>query len=64
VDGGTPFYDLTISAVTTNSYTLQAKRINPGPQSQDDCGELTLSHTGKRDIVVDNGSNITAADCW
>lgn len=62
IDGSIKYYDLTIAAITPNSYTLQATRI--GDQIGDDCGELTLTHTGKRDIIADQGSMLDAADCW
>jgi type IV pilus assembly protein PilE len=64
VDGGTAYYDLIIKAVTASSYTLQATRINPGAQANDECGELTLTHTGKRDIIPAQGSTLDAANCW
>ncbi|WP_394752085.1 type IV pilin protein [Crenothrix sp.] len=63
VDGGTKYYDLTISAVTPNSYTLQATRINSSAQANDDCGDLTLKHTGERNI--DKATDgITKDLCW
>ncbi|SJM96161.1 Tfp pilus assembly protein PilE [Crenothrix polyspora] len=63
VDGGTKYYDLTIAAVTDNSYTLQAKRINPGAQANDECGDLTLMHTGERGIA-NAADGITKELCW
>jgi type IV pilus assembly protein PilE len=61
VDGGTKSYDLTISAVTQTTYTLQAAPA--GPQIGDKCGTLTLDQTGAKGI---NGAaaGMTAAACW
>ena len=60
VDGGTPYYNLTIgNDVTTNSYTLNATPT--GAQSNDKCGALTLAQTGARGFT---GTGVTAADCW
>jgi type IV pilus assembly protein PilE len=61
VDGGPAYYNLTISAATVNTYTLNAART--GVQSTDKCGTLTLTQTGARDIV-NQDTGITAADCW
>jgi type IV pilus assembly protein PilE len=58
VDGGTPYYNLTILVVTTDSYTLQAEPINA--QANDKCGKLSLTQTGVRDI----STKISLTDCW
>jgi len=57
VDGGTAFYNLTISAVTASTFTLSAAPTTP--QSGDSCGTLTLLHTGAKGV-----SSSTVADCW
>ncbi len=45
VDGGSAYYDLTISAVTTTSYTLTATRT--GSMTGDArCGDYTLDSVG------------------
>jgi type IV pilus assembly protein PilE len=44
VDGGTPYYNLTISAATSTSYTLRATPI--GTQAND--GILEMNHTESR----------------
>ena len=46
VDGGTPYYNLTISAATASSYTLSAAPI--GVQASDTCGTLTITQTGAK----------------
>ena len=62
VDGGTPYYNLTIAdGVTANSYTLNAAPT--GAQSTDKCGTLTLTNTGARNIA-NAATGITAANCW
>ncbi len=61
VNGGTAFYNLTISSASSNSYTLSAAPT--GAQSSDKCGTLTLTNTGVKNISgADSG--ITVADCW
>ena len=59
VDGGTAFYNLTISAVAANTYTLTATRT--GSMAGDKCGDFTLTNTNTQGIV-----NNTAAlgNCW
>lgn len=48
---------------TTSTYTLIAKRKDPGLQAADKCGDFTLTHTGARG--ADNlASGATAAECW
>ncbi|MCW8887397.1 MAG: type IV pilin protein [Motiliproteus sp.] len=54
VDGDDKYYDLTISAVTPTSFTLQATAINN--QVGDRCGNMTITHTGAR--------NAGDTDCW
>jgi type IV pilus assembly protein PilE len=59
VDGGTAYYNLTISAATISTYTLNATPT--GVQAGDKCGTLTLTHTGVKGFT---GTGVTAADCW
>lgn len=56
------YYELSISAVSANSFTVSAEPA--GNQANDKCGTLTLSQTGAKDIVVGEGSTVTADDCW
>jgi len=47
VEGGTAYYNLTISAATATTYTLQAAAV--GSMATDaKCGNLTLTSTGVR----------------
>lgn len=55
VNGGTPYYNLTINAATANTYTLNAAPT--GAQTGDRCGTLTLTGTGVRGPT-------NPADCW
>ncbi|WP_198262660.1 type IV pilin protein [sulfur-oxidizing endosymbiont of Gigantopelta aegis] len=59
VDGGVAYYDLTISLVTANTYTLEAARA--GSMAGDDCGDFTLTHTNFQGITNNTAS---LADCW
>jgi type IV pilus assembly protein PilE len=45
-DGANLYYNVTLSAVTQNSFTLQAAPVNA--QAGDGCGNLTLTNTGLR----------------
>ena len=53
-DGSTAYYLLTIQAATTNTYTLRATPA--GPQSEDDCGNLEITHTGAK--------SPSTSGCW
>jgi type IV pilus assembly protein PilE len=52
-----PKYDLTVSAVTLNSYTLTA---DPRSNSET-CGNLTLTNTG---VKGRSGSGPSIQECW
>ena len=57
-------YTIGLSASTSSAFTLTATP-KTGPQSNDKCGTLTLTHTGVRDITSKpKNSAMTAADCW
>jgi len=58
VDGGTPYYNLTINAATASAYTLHAAPT--GAQANDKCGTLSLTQTGARGI----STALAVADCW
>ncbi|MDP1664345.1 MAG: type IV pilin protein [Methylobacter sp.] len=58
VDGGTPYYNLTINAATAGSYTLNAAPT--GAQANDQCGTLSLTQTGVRGI----STALSVTDCW
>ncbi len=55
-DGTTKYYDLSLSAVGTSSYTLSA--APKGAQSGDSCGTLRVAHTGAK-TKTGSGNN-----CW
>ena len=57
IDGGTAAYNLTISAATANTFTVQAAPI--GGQVGDDCGTLSLTSTNVRSVT-----SSTVANCW
>ena len=61
VDGGTPTYNLTISAANASTYTVQAAPT--GKQADDKCGTLTLTNTGRK-RVSGASSGVTWQDCW
>ncbi len=62
IEGGVATYNLRITALTGNSYTLSA--IPTGAQSGDRCGTLTLSVDGTQGIGIDAKSGVQASDCW
>lgn len=61
VDGGTATYNLTISAATASTYTVQAAPT--GAQASDKCGTLTLTNTGLKG-VTGASTGLTWQDCW
>ncbi len=61
IDGGDAYYNLTISAVTANSYTLTATRT--GSMSNDRCGDFSITNIGVKSIA-NQESGVTASDCW
>ncbi len=64
IDGGTPYYNLTIEAATATTYTLRAAPIAGTGQAMD--GLLELDGTGVRRWDRDNDTNPNEAgeDCW
>ncbi len=58
--GTAAFYQVSVSAPTTTSFTLTATRT--GAQATDtQCGDLTLTNTGLQGITNATGA---VADCW
>lgn len=53
---GTAQYNISLQAVTDNTFVLQA--IPTGTMTGDVCGTLTLTHTGLQ------GADGNVADCW
>jgi type IV pilus assembly protein PilE len=62
IDGGTPYYNLTIQAADATTYTLRATPIN----AQAGNGLLELDSTGARRWDRDNDTNPNEAGegCW
>ncbi|MEM1110605.1 MAG: type IV pilin protein [Pseudomonadota bacterium] len=60
IDGGRKYYDLS-AAVTSTSFTISAAPKNS--QSGDNCGTLTLTNIGFRDITG-AATGTTTDDCW
>lgn len=60
---GTAYYDLVLFPVDATSFTLSANPIAGASQDNDDCGSLTLTNTGVKDVIPLT-AGITAADCW
>ncbi len=57
IPADSPKYDLTVSAVALNSYTLTAT-----PRATSDaCGNLTLTNTG---VKGRSGSSLSVQECW
>jgi type IV pilus assembly protein PilE len=57
-EGATKYYDLSLSAVAQESYTLQA--APKGAQANDRCGNLTLTNAGVKGATGAPG----ATECW
>lgn len=56
-NGGTQTYTIA-AAVANTSFTLTATAVNS--MASDDCGNLTLTHTGARGV----SGTLNAAECW
>lgn len=56
---GTARYTVSLNAVSTTAYTLQAAPA--GSMTGDKCGTFTLTSVGRRDVV---GATATAVECW
>ncbi len=54
-NGATTFYNLSLTAIASSSYTLSA--VPAGVQANDFCGTLAVAHTGAK--TYSSGSN-----CW
>lgn len=61
IDGGTATYNLTISAATASTFTLQAAPT--GAQAGDRCGTLTLTNRGVKGVQGAAAGNDWQA-CW
>ncbi len=59
---GTAYYDLVLFPVDATSFTLSANPIAGAAQENDECGSLTLTNTGIKDVISTSG--VTATDCW
>lgn len=57
---GTKYYNIALSGVAQNTYTLTATPTSYGGQYQDKCGALTLNNAG----VKGQGNGKTVDDCW
>ena len=56
---GAARYTISLNAVSTTAFTLQA--APGGSMAGDKCGTFTLSSVGRKDVV---GATVSAADCW
>lgn len=57
-------YQITVSAATATSYTLQATPTSGSSQAQDSkCANFTLDHMGRR-VAKDSGGAVTTDKCW
>ncbi len=58
IDGGTPAYNLAVTASSATTYTITATPI--GDQAGDKCSNLTLTNTGVKGIA----GGVTVEECW
>ncbi len=56
------YYDITLAAVTQNTFTLNAAPTSGTDQTKDKCQTLTLTNTGVKDVT--GGATMTKEDCW
>lgn len=58
-------YTIGFAANNTNATFTLTAAPKAGPQRNDRCGTLSLTHTGARSAInLPAGSSMTAADCW
>ncbi len=57
---GTAYYNLRITALTRNSYTIEAQRT--GSMAGDKCGTMTLTATGQQGVT--GGTESNPRNCW
>ena len=62
-EGTTKYYNITLSNLAQNTFTINAAPISGGAQADDKCGTLTLKHTGERNVSGAH-TGVTADDCW
>jgi type IV pilus assembly protein PilE len=58
--GSTLNYNITLTTVNSNAYTLTAVPASGGPQVGDPCGSFTITNTGVKGVTGTLGAN----DCW
>lgn len=60
---GAPVYNLTLTTGTSpaSTYTLTATPVANGSMTNDLCGSLTLTNTGRRGVT---GTGAVVMDCW
>ncbi len=61
LDAGTPYYNLTITAVTPTTFTIRATRT--GSMTGDKCGDFTYNQAGNKSAVGYSGVD-PLTDCW
>ena len=59
VDGASKYYDLSLSSVAQNTFTLQA--VPKNGQENDGCKTLTLTNAGTKGTT---SATMSASDCW
>jgi type IV pilus assembly protein PilE len=62
IDGTITYYSIA-AAITGGGTSYELKATRSGAQASDECGNLTLSSTGERDVESAD-SGVTANDCW
>jgi type IV pilus assembly protein PilE len=55
------FYDIQLSNIAANTYTLTAVRSASRPQSTDKCGDFSVDQTGSKSLV---NNTATVDQCW
>lgn len=66
---GRAAYNITLSNLTSRSFTVTATRIAAGPAAGDACGDFNLSNTGRKTVTNYSASNYATAlaaarECW
>lgn len=63
VNSSDGFYEVPDPGAARTAVSFEIRAVPQGPQANDRCGTLTLTHTGVRGIV-NAASGVTADNCW
>ena len=57
-------YRVQLSNSTDTTYTLTARRDNPGANANDKCGDFTIDQAGVRGLTGTPAPTLSVTECW